>query len=77
MNGQSRTHHEFRVVIDGIDLKPETVDEVNRAVQKIVLQQLANMDTHGDLMVRLPMATEGNGGGGTSGVEIRLVSHEQ
>lgn len=68
-------HHEFKVVFEGIQLDPETVDRLNRAIQKIVLQEIANLDRHGDLAVQIPLAKIGNGG--TNGIWARVITSEQ
>lgn len=60
---------EFSVVIDGIMLQPEIAERINRAIQKAVLHEMANIDTRGDLNVRL--AAAGNGGS-TDGIWVRF-----
>ena len=67
--------HEFKVVIEGIELQPEIVDRINRAVQNIVLQEIANFDRHGDLAVQLPLAKIGNGS--TNGMTVRATTLER
>jgi hypothetical protein len=65
---------EFNVVLDGIELSPEIVAGVSRAIQKAVLQAVATIDTQGDMMMRSSFAQAANGGGnGTSGVEVRFT----
>jgi len=61
--------HEFKVVIEGIELQPEIVDRMNRAVQNVVLQEIANFDRHGDIAVHLPLAKIGNGP--TNGITVQ------
>lgn len=67
--------HEFKVVFEGIELRPEIVDRVNRAVQKVVLQEIANLDLKGDLAIHIPQAMIGNGS--TNGIEARIVTPGQ
>ncbi len=50
-------HYEFKVVFDGLELQPETLDRINRAVQNVVLQEIANIDRQGDLALQLPVAS--------------------
>jgi hypothetical protein len=51
---QQRARKEFTAVIEGIELPPEVVDRITRAVQKAVLTELANTDLQGSLNLRIP-----------------------
>ena len=62
------TRQEFTAVIEGIELPPEVVDEVTRAVQKAVLTELANIDLQGSVRLRIPSPEEAIDGGGTQGI---------
>jgi hypothetical protein len=46
--------HEFRVVIENVDLPEEVVGRINQAVQKAALGELATVDLEGDLRVSRP-----------------------
>jgi hypothetical protein len=61
--------HEFNAVIEGIDLSPEIVDRVARAVQKAVLTELADIDLQGSLRLRIP-SPEGINNDGTQGIWV-------
>jgi len=74
MDRQS-VRHEFKVVIEGIALSPEIVERLNQAVQKVVLKEIASIDLHGNLALRIPSAINGNGG--TQGIEIRALTLDQ
>ena len=74
MDKQS-ARHEFKVVIEGISLSPEIVERLNEAVQKVVLKEIANIDLHGNLALRIPSAMIGNGG--TQGIWVRALTQEQ
>ena len=45
--------HEFKVVLDGVDLSPQTVDAISQAVQKAALAHLATGDAKGDFATSL------------------------
>jgi hypothetical protein len=68
-------HYEFKVVFDGLELQPQMVDKINQAVQNVVLQEIANIDRQGDLAVRIPQATIGNGS--TNGIVARVIAPGQ
>jgi hypothetical protein len=46
--------HEFRVVIEGLDLSEDDVQRINRAVQSAVAIQMAEFDFHGDQKAIFP-----------------------
>lgn len=46
--------HEFRVVIEGIELSDEHVQRLNRAMQSAALQELAKLPIEVDFGVRIP-----------------------
>ncbi len=62
-------HYEFKVVFDGLELEPETFNRINRAVQNVVLQEIANIDRQGDLALQLPVASLS---GRTGGIAVRV-----
>jgi hypothetical protein len=59
-----RSRSEFRVAVDGFELRPEAVERISRAVQKAVLAELAVMDVAPRFGVRFI------GDGGTQGIEV-------
>jgi hypothetical protein len=46
--------HEFRVVIEGLDLADEDLQQINKAVQSAVTLQMARFDFRGDQKAILP-----------------------
>ena len=62
--------HEFKAVIEGIDLSTDTMDRINRAVQKAVLSELANIDLLGSMALDIPSDGPDNG---NNGIELRRV----
>ncbi|MFN2628234.1 MAG: hypothetical protein ABR569_06310 [Gaiellaceae bacterium] len=46
--------HEFRVVIEGIELGTEHAHRINRAVQSAALQELAELEIEVDFGVWIP-----------------------
>jgi len=46
--------HEFRVVVDGVDLPDEALARINLAVQKAVAAELAATDLVGDFRIKFP-----------------------
>lgn len=46
--------HEFRVVLEGVDLPPEAVERINRAIQKATVMELVHLDLAGDFSLNLP-----------------------
>jgi len=64
------TGHRFEVVIEGIELDPETAQRIRFAVQKSALHELAEVDFHGDVAARI-------GNGDTQGITIVALSEDQ
>ena len=58
--------NEFTALIEGIELPPELVDGITRAVQKAVLTELASTDLQGTLNLRIPSEDNRIGDGGTT-----------
>jgi hypothetical protein len=46
--------HEFRVVLEGIELPPEAVERLNRAIQKAAVMELVHLDLSGEFSIDLP-----------------------
>jgi len=77
-----RSKYEFKVLIEGVDLHPETLSRINGALQKALLNELASIDIGANELVYRPIMTEliageapfkaGNGGS-TGGAAIRAV----
>ena len=44
--------HEFKVMLDGIDLEEEQVSQINVAVQQAVMHSLATLDVPGSLGIQ-------------------------
>jgi hypothetical protein len=44
--------HEFKVLLDGIDLEEDQVSQINRAVQQAVMHSLATLDVPGSLGIQ-------------------------
>ncbi len=57
--------HEFKVVLDGIDLEDDQVKQLDTAVQQAVLQSLATLDVPCGLGVEFPCK------GGPRGIIIK------
>jgi hypothetical protein len=51
--------HEFRVIIEGVDLPPDVVDRLNRAIQRAAALEFAGLDMRGDFRFHLPAGTNG------------------
>lgn len=51
---KEQRRHEFRVVVDGIELADDALHRINAAVQKAVTVELAGLDLKGDFRVRFP-----------------------
>jgi len=72
----TKSHHEFKVVIDGIDLPKDTVRRINEVLQRAVLAEVASIDLRGNELVFRPimskMVEEGNGGS-TGGAQIKAI----
>jgi hypothetical protein len=79
----SRSRYEFKVLIEGIDLDPDSVARINGALQRAMLNEVASLDLGSkelayrplmsELISRDAAAKEGNGGS-TGGVAIRAVN---
>ena len=63
-NPRLKSRQEFRVGIEGIELPPETVDRITRAIQKAVLTELAGTD------IAVGFQAHFNHNGGTQGMQI-------
>jgi hypothetical protein len=74
---QQPERHEFIAVIEGIELSPETVRNIERAVQKAVMNEVANIDLDRSVALRIPLSedtwrtTGGGGGGQTEGIWVK------
>jgi hypothetical protein len=64
--------HEFKVVLDGIDLSDDDVEVVNRAVQMAVMGALQSVTVPDDLCLNFP---RGCGHGGICGIVVRPGEH--
>ncbi len=60
------------MILDGIDLEPEVVSRIARAVQKAALTELASLDLQGDFAARLAI-----GNGGTQGMQFAALTTDQ
>jgi hypothetical protein len=49
---EQRDRHEFKVVIEGVALSPETVLSIDQAVRTTVTHVLANIDLNGSLALK-------------------------
>lgn len=65
--------HEFRAVIDGMDLSDEMVERLERAVQSAVTAELAQFDRGLKPLVNSPLELIGP----TKGLWIRELNREQ
>ena len=65
--------HEFRAVIDGVDLSPELIERLDRAVQGAVLAELSRLDLSGKGLANSPLKNFGE----TKGIWARLLDREQ
>ena len=52
---QQPERHEFTAVIEGIELSPETVRNIEQAVQKAVMSEVANIDLDRSVALRIPL----------------------
>jgi hypothetical protein len=48
------TRHEFTAIIEGIELPPQVVEKLSKAVQKAVLIEIANIDLRGSINLDIP-----------------------
>jgi hypothetical protein len=62
--------HEFRVVLDGIELDPQTVARIEAAIRTAALEQLSSVDLKGDIAARI-------GTGGTQGIQVVALARDQ
>jgi hypothetical protein len=69
------TSAEFHVTLDGLALSPEQHAEIEAAIRRAVLEQIAGLDFQGDLVVSPLGQTKalGGGGGATSGIVARVA----
>jgi hypothetical protein len=51
---EEKTRHEFRVIIDGVDLDQDVQERMNAAIQKAAVTELASVDLRGDFRLRFP-----------------------
>jgi hypothetical protein len=65
--------HEFRAVIDGMDLAPEMVERLDRAVQSAVMAELSQFDLGKRAIANSPLVLLGR----TRGIWIRDLDLEQ
>lgn len=72
---QTKTH-EFKVIIDSMQLPEETVARLNEALQKATLVELASADLRGNQLVCTPIMEKmiGDAGGGTGGIKVKILS---
>lgn len=70
--------HEFRVVLD-FELDESVVSRINKAVQKAVTVELANVDLSDGAWINnpIPAAGPGGGDGGPRGAWLVEISDEQ
>lgn len=59
--------HEFRVTLRGIQLPPDVAIEIDKALHKAVLEQLADLDVATGYAVRFLPEQPDNGNGGNGG----------
>jgi hypothetical protein len=70
---------EFRVVLQGLKLKPDVEKRIEAQIRAVVMQELAAIDFKGDLHI-LPRSkfpsifTKNGGGGGTAGIVAKVES---
>ena len=50
-----KLHHEFSIVIDGLALPPDTATKINKALQKVILVELASVDLGGNEIAFSPI----------------------
>ncbi len=69
MNNSPR--HEFRFIIEGIELSPEQKQQLSRAVQEAGLSAIAAWDLGGDRVAAISAI-----GGGLSGKAVKYLAPE-
>jgi hypothetical protein len=55
---QQPDRHEFRAVIEGIELSPETVHSIDKAVQRAVLSEIASIELDRSVTLYIPPIPE-------------------
>jgi hypothetical protein len=77
---ENKIRHEFKVVIEGFQLPPEFVARINKAVQKVVLKEMASADVGGNDVVFTPLMSQMVSedvamavGGSTGGIAVRAA----
>ena len=65
--------HEFRAVIDGIDLTPELTERLDRAVQGAILAEVAHLDLGRRGIANSPLKNIGE----LRGIWIKALEGEQ
>jgi hypothetical protein len=45
---ENKIRHEFKVVIEGFELPSEFVARINKAVQRVILEEMASADVGGN-----------------------------
>ena len=70
-----RARHEFRVVVNDIELPDEVLQRINEAVQKAAVSELARVDLGGDFHVRFPRFPRPPGS--TWGIWIDPISNDE
>jgi hypothetical protein len=63
--------HEFKVVLDGVTLDPDAEARIRKGIQKVVLQELAELDFGGDRGAPVVGLMRGNGH--TQGIWARVA----
>lgn len=54
MSDREGEQQEFRVVLEGLKLPDESIERINRSIQKAITAELANLDLKGDLQFHIP-----------------------
>jgi hypothetical protein len=67
--------HEFKVVLEDIDLSPEQQKEIRAGIQRVVMRHLAESDLGGDRNAAVLALSDGNGG--TQGIVGRIVAADE
>jgi hypothetical protein len=69
--------HEFRAVIDGMDLSDEMVERLDRAVQSAITAELAQLNLGTSAIARTPLQNILKNLGRTRGIWIGEINREQ
>ncbi len=64
--------HEFKVVLEDIDLNPEQQKAIRTGIQQVVMRHLAELDLGGDRDAAVLALSGGNNG--TQGIVGRIVA---